>query len=174
MPAKNQRFHIFFHWSAVPTTNSHIEIHFPGACVFVMEFLLLEGYNDFFLCVDCLIKIYYICTMLYRGVNPNSRVSCIDFFPSYGTISWYSNIFNLLQRPKTHQWPFVNLCGKLLGSRTFAISAHYPQDDGQTECMNCTIGKILWVHLLDKNQKHCPKNVAVIEMAINYIINAGI
>ena len=38
---------------------------------------------------------------------------------------------------------------KLLGSHAIAISAHHPQADGQTECMNYTIGQILHEHLLD-------------------------
>ena len=40
--------------------------------------------------------------------------------------------------------------------------------------MNCTIGQILYAHLLDKDQEHWPDYVAVTEMAINSTINASI
>ena len=40
--------------------------------------------------------------------------------------------------------------------------------------MNDTIGQILRVFLLDKNQEYWPGYVAVTRMAINYTINASI
>ena len=63
---------------------------------------------------------------------------------------------------------------KLLKSHAIVTFAHHPQADGQTECINCTIGQILHAHLLDKNQKHWPDYVAFTEMAINSTINASI
>ena len=61
---------------------------------------------------------------------------------------------------------------KLLRPRAIAISTNYPQADGQTKRMNCTIGQILHTHLLDENQEHWPDYVAIIEMAINFTISA--
>ena len=63
---------------------------------------------------------------------------------------------------------------KLLESYAIAISGHHPQADSQTECMNCTIGQILYIYLLNEDQEHWPDYVDIIEIAINSTINASI
>ena len=68
---------------------------------------------------------------------------------------------------------FGNPCGNYL-DHAIAISAHYPQADGQTKRMNCTICQILHAYLLDEDQEHWPDYVAVTKMAINSTINASI
>ena len=77
---------------------------------------------------------------------------------------------------KTQDSPetFGNTLWKLLGSCAIIFFAHYPQADGQIECMNRTIGQILCAYLLDEDLKHWLDYVAVSKMAINSTINASI
>ena len=82
-----------------------------------------------------------------------------------------SVIYNSEPRYTNYFWQSLQ---KLLSSCAFATSAHNPQADGQTECMNCTICQILQIYLLDKDQDHWPYYIAEIEIAISSIINASI
>ena len=54
------------------------------------------------------------------------------------------------------------------------MSAYYPQADGQTEDINCTIAQILYTYLLNEDQGHWPDYIAVIEMTIDSTINTNI
>ena len=61
---------------------------------------------------------------------------------------------------------------RLLGLHAFFT--HYPQADGQTKCMNCTIGQIPRENLLDKYQERWPDFVVITEIGINSTINGRI
>ena len=77
----------------------------------------------------------------------------LQFFKN---VVWYFSIPTSIVHDQDPRFTseFWQYLWKLLGSCAKAIFAHHSQVDGQTECMNCTICKILYIHLLDDNQEH--------------------
>ena len=63
---------------------------------------------------------------------------------------------------------------KLLGSYAIATFAYNLQANGQTECINSTIGQFFCFDLINEDQENLSDYVAIIEIAINSTINASI
>ena len=105
---------------------------------FATDFPLSQGYNAIFMCVDSLTKYTKLIPCFMGEDLLTTEKDSLLFFRNVVQYFGIPTSVSSVRDPRFTS-EFWKSLWKLLGSCPIAISAHHPQADGQTECMNHTI-----------------------------------